>query len=139
MTSGPHRRAVLLFERSQPSLGALVGAVAEIGLDVVGRCSEPEKLLALARELRPDVVVMSLEASREDTALLRGVHASLADLDLVVVSRSDDEAAVEAALAAGASAYVVATPDGDDLATAIRLAFDQLPARAPVSDETRAR
>ncbi|ROS33303.1 response regulator transcription factor [Curtobacterium sp. PhB78] len=90
---------------------------------VVGESSTGEDAVALAPGLRPDVVVMDLsmpgaggvEATRQVRALLPAVRV------LVLTTFSDDHR-VRAALAAGATGYLLKDASPDEVVAAVRAA-----------------
>lgn len=101
-----------LLKRSLVRLGHSVLGIAQNGLEA----------LALARETRPDAVLMDLRMPVMDgwTAMAELVRENLAPV--VVVSALDDRDAVEQATAAGASAFLTKPVREDDLERALELA-----------------
>jgi DNA-binding NarL/FixJ family response regulator len=84
--------------------------------DVVGEATEGGESLERARALRPDVVLMDVGLPGMDgIEATRTIKQELPEMQVVVISASDDEQQVLDAIAAGASSYVVKT----DGATAI--------------------
>lgn len=91
--------------------------------EVVGEAATGEAAVSLVPTLRPDVVVMDLsmpgaggvEATRQVRALLPSVRV------LVVTTFSDDHR-VRAALAAGATGYLLKDAAPDDVVAAVRAA-----------------
>jgi DNA-binding NarL/FixJ family response regulator len=92
-------------------------------LDVVGEAADGESGVALATELRPDVVVMDLLMPGVDgieaTARIR---ATLPGTEVVAITSFIEEDRVIAALEAGASGFLLKDAEADDLAAAIRAA-----------------
>jgi len=86
-------------------LGTLLGLLA--GVDVVGMAADGDEALALALELRPDVVLMDLRMPRcdgiEATRRLREHDASIKVL--VLTTYADDRSVIDA-LRAGARGYL---------------------------------
>jgi DNA-binding NarL/FixJ family response regulator len=89
-------------------------------LDVVGEAADGEDAVALARALRPDLVLMDLamprlggiEATRRIVAAQRGVH-------VLIVSQLASELPVEEALRAGARGYVLKSASPEELLRAV--------------------
>ncbi|WP_030454714.1 response regulator [Herbidospora cretacea] len=90
------------------------------GAEVVGEASDGEEAVALALSLNPDVVVMDLvmpgvgglEATRR-------LVDQRPELGILVLTMSEDDASVFAALRAGARGYVLKGTAGEDFLSAV--------------------
>lgn len=85
----------------------------DAGLEVVGEGSHGAEGVMLARELRPDVVVMDVRMPILDGIAATGyITRELPDTRVIVFSAFDDEELAGAARAAGAAGFLVkgATP-----------------------------
>jgi DNA-binding NarL/FixJ family response regulator len=111
----------VLHDRHLLWLDAIRSVLERVDVEVVGAASDPEATLELVRRLQPDLLVA--EGSPAGSTLLGAAHAAVPELRSIVVSDVDDPAAIHAAFAAGARAYVLKHAHPDDLATAIRQAF----------------
>jgi DNA-binding NarL/FixJ family response regulator len=79
----------------------------EPGIVVLGLAADGDEAFRLARELRPDVVLMDLSMPVLDGFLAtERILAEVPDTKIVVLTGSADEEDVERARAAGAAAYV---------------------------------
>jgi DNA-binding NarL/FixJ family response regulator len=93
----------------------------ENDIDVVGEAGDGDEAIHLARQLRPQVVLMDCALPRTS-----GLHATkkiLAELDEVAVlmlSMHSEDTLVRQALEAGASGYILKSAVDLDLAAAIR-------------------
>ena len=92
-------------------------------IDVVGTAADGESAVALVDEVRPDVVLMDLRMPgggglRRD----RQHRASHPGTAVVVLTMSDDDDSVFAALRAGARGYLLKESEGADIARAVRAA-----------------
>jgi DNA-binding NarL/FixJ family response regulator len=92
------------------------------GVSVVGRATLADEALQLIREHEPDLLIAEV-ATREALSCLSGALELRPDLKVIVLSTSRDPDDVDAALAAGAAAYVVKTAQPEDLVSAVRQAF----------------
>jgi DNA-binding NarL/FixJ family response regulator len=119
-------RAAVLLDRQPLWLEALEGILARIDVHVAGKATAPARALELIAELRPDVFVTGIEmpeGEMDGITCIAQARASVPDLRIVVVSSLTGVEHIDRALAAGAAAYVVKTAHPDDLATAVRQAF----------------
>lgn len=91
-------------------------------LDVVGVAEDGSRALAVARETAPDVVLMDLTMPVMDGAeatrrLVNGGNGSPA---VLVLTMSDDDASLLAAIRAGARGYLLKDARGDEVVAGIR-------------------
>ncbi len=124
---GNGEKTAVILDRHPLWLDALERLLDRVGVTVVGTTTSPTEALDLIEETRPTVFITEydcLEQSAEGVASLRRVSASNPGVHSVVLSTQDDPASIEAAFAAGASVYCVKTAEPDDLASAIRQAFN---------------
>ena len=126
MGNGEERTAVVLDD--QPLwLEALEQLLVRANVRVVGKATEAESALALVDEHRPDVLITSTDAANVPDGGIRCVaraHQRWPELKSVVLAPEYDAKQIEAAFAAGASVYCIKRAAVDDLAVAIRQAFD---------------
>jgi NarL family two-component system response regulator LiaR len=100
-----------------------IGALLEMegDIQVVGGASRGEEALRLAADLQPDVVLLDIAMpDMNGIEICRRLKRSLPNTAVLVLSASDNEEEVTAALTAGASGYVVKTIDHQRLVEGIR-------------------
>jgi two-component system, NarL family, nitrate/nitrite response regulator NarL len=92
-------------------------------IDVVGEARSGEELLALVDRRNPDLVLLDLHmpglGGLECVAELK---SSRPDVKAVVISASEDRTMIDAALNAGASAYILKSVSAVDIASVLRQA-----------------
>jgi len=82
--------------------------LAERGIDVVGLANDGHEALARARALRPDVVLMDVTMPRLDgVEATRALKAAFPELTVLMLTQAADDEHLFAAIAAGASGYVL--------------------------------
>jgi DNA-binding NarL/FixJ family response regulator len=133
-----HRTAVLLDQH--PLWHEAVEPVLDrLEVDVIAKTTAPEEALGIVEERQPDILLLDIDFSDEGPngiSLIREARERDAELKVIVLSLYDNPHEVEAAFSAGASAYVLKSVHPDDLATAVRQAFQAsiyLPGRKPAS------
>lgn len=91
------------------------------GFEVVGEAGDGESAVQLAAQLRPDVVLMDLVMAGVDgIEATRRVKAAAPETAVLVLSMSDAEASLLAAITAGASGYVLKGATQSELLHATR-------------------
>ena len=89
--------------------------------EVVGQASDGEEAVSMAEELRPDAVVMDLIMPGMDgVTACREIVGLLPDARVLMLTSSTDDDSVIAAVAAGATGYVVKDASLEDLLEAVR-------------------
>jgi DNA-binding NarL/FixJ family response regulator len=124
-----HPTAVVLDD--QPLwLEAMGTLLNRLEMDVVGSVTAGSEALELIEESRPDVFVLDVGVGGNGTsddalACIRSARKIHRDLKVVALGSDANAQAVEAAFEAGAVVYCVKSARPDDLASAIRQAFDR--------------
>ncbi len=94
-------------------------------LQVVGQAAGGGEAIALAREKRPDVLIMDLEMPEVGgVEAIRRIKAELPDVQVVVYTAYHTEEQVLGSMRAGASSYLLKGAPREELFRAIRLARD---------------
>jgi DNA-binding NarL/FixJ family response regulator len=119
---------VLLVDDHELFLHAAVAALEserdedeDMRFEVAGTATHGRGLVSLVDRLRPDVVVLDIVMPGLDGLVcLQLLRQRFPQVRVVMLSGIDDPSAVHTALAHGASAYIVKTIAGRDLASALR-------------------
>jgi DNA-binding NarL/FixJ family response regulator len=115
---------VLLADDHPVVRTGLTGMLAgEAGLEIVGEAGSGEEALAMARALRPDVILMDLRMpGRDGVTATRRIRAELPGTAVLVLTTFDTDADILRAVEAGAAGYLLKDLPRADLAAAIRAA-----------------
>jgi len=112
---------VLLCDDHRVLREGLRAVLVRHGFDVVGDAADGEEVIALARELRPDLVVMDIAMPG-----LSGIDATerlvkeCPGVKVIAVSMHSDRRYVDAMFAAGAAGYLAKTSGAEELVRAIQ-------------------
>lgn len=97
----------------------------EHDIEVVGEATNGAKVLPLIGQTGPDLVVLDISMPHLDgLTCLDQIRKRYPDVKVVILSASGDPDRVQAALARGATAYVLKSVDVRDLASALRQAIE---------------
>ena len=119
---GPERPRVVIAEDEALIRLDLAEMLAEEGYDVVGQAGDGEQAVRLARELRPDLVVMDVKMPRVDGITAAQEIADERIAPVVMLTAFSQRDLVERASAAGAMAYLVKPFTATELVPAIEVA-----------------
>jgi len=103
----------------------LAEMLEEEGYDVVGLAEDGEKAVALAEELRPDLVILDIKMPRLDGLAAAERVAAQRIAPVVILTAFSQKDLVERARDAGAMAYLVKPFSKTDLLPAIEMAVSR--------------
>jgi DNA-binding NarL/FixJ family response regulator len=122
-------------------LDAVEIVLKRVGVGIVAKTTSGAEAITLVDELLPQLLTLeidSLPGEPDGFAVLRQARTTVEELRTIVLSRNHEPRYVDAALAAGASAYIIKTAHPDDVASAVRQAFDHSVYLPGMSESTRA-
>ena len=105
---------------------------ASAEIEIVGEARSGPELLALIERRKPETVLMDMRMPGLDGLTCIGrIRESWPEVRIVVLSAHDDRESIDAALLAGASAYVVKSVNHVDIASVLRQAAEGAVYHAP--------
>jgi DNA-binding NarL/FixJ family response regulator len=140
------RRTAVICDKHSSWLDAVDAVLRRNGIRLVGRTESTGQALQLVKTQQPDLLVTELTPQNGDIGsltLIRDALEAVRSLRAVVLSGREDPHSIDAAMRAGAAAYVMKSAHPDDLAVAVRHAFGPslvlagswTPAAAPAPQE----
>jgi DNA-binding NarL/FixJ family response regulator len=103
---------VLLVDDHALFRAGLASLLRAWGLEVVGHAADGDQAIALTRRLRPDLVFMDVNMpNRSGLEATRAIKAESPDVQVVILTVSDDEQDLFEAIKAGAEGYLLKNLD----------------------------
>ena len=125
MENALENRTAVILDRHPMWVQAFDQLLNRVGVEVLGHANDPDALVQLIEEHRPDVLVVELDVANQQRGLsdLRNVFEVHPELRVIVVSERADLETIEALFAEGASAYCTKAAAPEDFAAAVRQSF----------------
>jgi len=102
------------------------------GIDVIGEAANGREAVELARQLKPDIVLMDLTMPEVDgLAATRILATELPEVKVVVLTASDDEADLFEAIKSGAYGYLLKNLETDEFFRALEAVQAGVPVFTP--------
>ncbi len=127
MSGDSGKRTAVLLDPHPLWLDAVEMVLARTGVEVVGATTAGADALALLDEHRPHLFVAETDIPGDGMnglACIQKARKRSPTTKVIVLSSGTASESVQAAFAAGATAYVAKTARADDVASAIRQTFD---------------
>lgn len=120
-------RSAVIFDAHPLWLDAVEGVLERLDVKIRGKTTSGFDALDLVRTHQPDVLLLEPDDGSTSSGgldLMRRASDARPGLKIVVLGESQDTGAIDAAFEAGAVAYVFKSAHPDDLASAVRQAFE---------------
>lgn len=118
---------ILVIDEPAAEREMLVSALAaQPGIEIVGETADAADGLALATAVLPDVILLAPNlGSKSNGAVVDKLRAAAPDAHIVVLTRSEEAAALADALHAGASGFIVRNVDSKLITDALRCTVER--------------
>lgn len=108
-------------------LDAVERVLEGVGVEVRGKATDPDRALSLLSEHNPDLFVAELTAKQgrlEAVDTIRSARERAPSVRVIALSSVSHPEQIDRAFGAGVVAYVIKTAQPEDLASAVRQAFE---------------
>jgi two-component system, NarL family, response regulator DevR len=126
MTSSQDPKTAIIVDQHPLWLETVQHVVERADVTVRAKVTSSRAALAQIDSLRPQLLITGLKMAESDMdglSFVRAARDRVPGIKVIVLSMYEDSQHIDAAFAAGATAYVLKTAHPDDLTSAVRQAF----------------
>lgn len=118
-------RTAVLLDQQPLWRDAFVRLLGTAGIRVLAIATDPDHLIDLMADQRPDVAIVNVEVDDAERSLdaIRRMRLLYPDVRMVAFARTAEDEQIDAAFTAGARVFCIKTAETDDLVAAVRQAF----------------
>lgn len=118
-------RTAVVLDRRPLWRNAFEQLLGTAGIRVVAIATDPEHLIDVMADQRPDVVIVDVEVDDAERTLdaIRRTRLLHPDVRMVAFARTAEDEKIDAAFTAGVRVFCIKTAETEDLVTAVRQAF----------------
>ena len=123
---------VLLVDDHTLFRAGLASLLNAWGLEVIGQAGDGDEAIARARELHPDLIFMDIAMpGRDGLEATRAIKAESPDIQIVMLTVSDDEHSLFEAIKSGAEGYLLKNLREEEFADLVERVGNGEPAMSP--------
>ncbi len=123
---------VLLADDSRLLLEGLTNLLSAHSIEVIGLAYDGEEVITLARELRPDVILMDIRMPVCDgLCATRQIMAEMPEVKIVILTTSSEDQDLFEAIKSGACGYLLKSLDADELVEYLHQVEQGIPPFSP--------
>jgi two-component system NarL family response regulator len=123
---------ILLVDDNRLLLEGLANLLDAHGLPVAGMAKDGLEAVAMARSLRPDLILMDIRMPRCDgLAATRLVKAEMPEVKIIILTTSTEDQDLFEAVKSGACGYLLKSMDSDELIESLDQAQQGIPPFSP--------
>ncbi len=123
---------LLLADDSRLLLEGLTNLLSAHSIEVIGLAYDGEEVITLARELRPDVILMDIRMPVCDgLCATRQIMAEMPEVKIVILTTSSEDQDLFEAIKSGACGYLLKSLDADELVEYLHQVEQGIPPFSP--------
>lgn len=123
---------VLLVDDNRLMLEGLQNLLESYGVEVAGQAKDGQQAVTLARELKPNIILMDIRMPGCDgLTATRLIKAEMPDMKIVILTTSTEDQDLFEAVKSGACGYLLKSMDSGELMEAIDQAQKGIPPFSP--------